>query len=172
MCLFEGLPDENQMTASTQAFNSPARGPLEVTMEMEKAHRLLHNRTGHPKVTWLTQRGLWEQSLGTRLSSSHHWVNTHTHTHTLTRMPVSSPFTSAPEGNQSINLINNKSMKRSLVVTDIPPTTSLSAKGCCGPSRQQCHAGAFFINGTCLLKQYDKTFCGLNIKTFPIWEML
>lgn len=33
--------------------------------------------------------------------------------------PVSSPFTPPPEGNQSMNVINNKSMQRRCVVTDI-----------------------------------------------------
>lgn len=41
--------------------------------------------------------------------------------------PVSSPFTPAPLGDQSIQLIDNKSMNRCRVVTDIPPTPAAAA---------------------------------------------
>lgn len=78
--------------------------------------------------------------------------------------PVSSPFTPAPEGNQSINVINNKSMKRCLVVTDILPTTSLPV--------EKAAAGQTGNNGM-LLYQWNLSvkgiwldfFGGLNVKT-------
>jgi len=54
-----------------------------------RAQRLLRDNTGHPKVTGVTQRSSWEQSLGTRLFNSHRRIkhthtNIHTHMHTHT----------------------------------------------------------------------------------------